>query len=79
VPIDAIQTVNVDKTPFSAENGGFSGGLTPLKPRASQRLVLQSERFNVSLRRKNGHFVGISQATPRVSFGVPLAKQSEFF
>src|SRR4029077_7957442 len=28
VPIDAIQKVNVDKTPFSAENGGFSGGLT---------------------------------------------------
>jgi len=26
VPIDAIQTVNVDKTPFSAENGGFSVG-----------------------------------------------------
>jgi len=26
VPIDAIQTVTVDKTPFSAENGGFSGG-----------------------------------------------------
>jgi len=31
VPIDAIQTVNVDKTPFSAENGGFSGGLTAIE------------------------------------------------
>jgi len=28
--------------------------------------------FNVSLRGKNGHFVGISQATPRVSFGGPI-------
>src|SRR5229473_417330 len=31
VPIDAIQTVSVDKTPFSAENGGFSGGLTTIE------------------------------------------------
>jgi len=30
--------------------------------------------FNVSLRGKNGHFVGISQATPRVSFGGPIGE-----
>jgi len=73
VPIDAIQTVNVDKTPFSAENGGFSGGLTRIEtiPPPSDWFYKVKD-FNVSLRGKNGHFVGVSQATPRVSFGGPL-------
>lgn len=73
VPIDAIQDVKVDKTPFSAENGGFSGGLTTIEttPPPSDWFYKVKD-FNVSLRGKNGHFVGISQATPRVSFGGPL-------
>jgi hypothetical protein len=73
VPIDAIQTVSVDKTPFSAENGGFSGGLTTIEttPPPSDWFYKVKD-FNVSLRGKNGHFVGISQATPRVSFGGPI-------
>src|SRR6267378_2768432 len=75
VPIDAIQTVNVDKTPFSAENGGFSGGLTAIEtiPPPSDWFYKVKD-FNVSLRGKNGHFVGISQATPRVSFGGPIGE-----
>ncbi len=75
VPIDAIQTVNVDKTPFSAENGGFSGGLTVIEttPPPSDWFYKVKD-FNVSLRGKNGHFVGVSQATPRVSFGGPLGE-----
>jgi hypothetical protein len=73
VPIDAIQTVSVDKTPFSAENGGFSGGLTTIEttPPPSDWFYKVKD-FNVSLRGKNGHFVGVSQATPRVSFGGPI-------
>ncbi len=73
VPIDAIQTVTVDKTPFSAENGGFSGGLTRIEtvPPPSDWFY-KIKDFNVSLRGKNGHFVGVSQATPRVSFGGPI-------
>src|SRR5712691_136751 len=74
VPIDAIQTVNVDKTPFSAENGGFSGGLTRIEtiPPPSDWFYKVKD-FNVSLRGKNDHFVGVSQATPRVSFGGPIS------
>jgi len=73
VPIDAIQKVSVDKTPFSAEKGGFSGGLTTIEttPPPSDWFYKVKD-FNVSLRGKNGHFVGISQATPRVSFGGPI-------
>jgi hypothetical protein len=74
VPIDAIQTVNVDKTPFSAEDGGFSGGLTRIEtiPPPSDWFYKVKD-FNVSLRGKNDHFVGVSQATPRVSFGGPIS------
>src|SRR5216684_5226338 len=75
VPIDAIQTVNVEKTPFSAENGGFSGGLTAIETTPPPRdWFYKVKDFNVSLRGKNGHFVGISQATPRVSFGGPIGE-----
>src|SRR5229473_3489202 len=74
VPIDAIQTVNVDKTPFSAENGGFSGGLTTIETAPPPTdWFYKVKDFNVSLRGKNGHFVGVSQATPRVSFGGPIS------
>src|SRR5260370_18787707 len=79
VPIDAIQTVNVDKPPFSAENGGFSGGLTAIEttPPPSDWFYKVKD-FNVSLRGKNGHFVGISQATPRVSFGGPIGNHNRW-
>jgi hypothetical protein len=75
VPIDAIQTVNVEKTPFSAENGGFSGGLTTIETTPPpSNWFYKVKDFNVSLRGKNGHFVGIAQATPRVSFGGPIGE-----
>jgi Carboxypeptidase regulatory-like domain len=75
VPMDAIQTVTVDKTPFSAENGGFSGGLTTIEtnpPSGNWHYGIRD--FGVRLRGKNGHLRGISQATPGVSFGGPLIK-----
>src|SRR4029077_20436295 len=58
VPIEAIQTVRVDKPPFSAENGGFSGGLTVIEttPPPSDWFYKVKD-FNVSLRGNNGHFV----------------------
>jgi len=79
VPIDAIQDVKVDKTPFSAENGGFSGGLTTVEtvPPPSDWFYKVRD-FNVSLRGKGGHFVGISQATPRVSFGGPIGDDKKW-
>jgi len=73
VPIDAIQTVKVDKTPYGGQYGGFSGGLATIEtnpPPAEWNYKLAD--FNVSLRAKNGHIVGISQATPRLYFGGPL-------
>src|SRR5208282_3747267 len=80
VPLDAVQSVQVVKTPYSAENGGFSGSLTEVEtvpPPENWRFNVRD--LNVSLRGKNYHFVGIARATPRVAFGGPLVKDKVSF
>jgi len=80
VPLDAVQSVQVVKTPYSAENGGFSGALTEVEtvpPPESWRFNVRD--LNVSLRGKNDHFVGIARATPRVVFGGPILKDKISF
>jgi hypothetical protein len=73
IPLDAVQSVRVDKTPFSADNGGFSGGLTVVETvPPPERWKFGVRDLNVSLRGKNDHFVGVARATPRVVFGGPL-------
>jgi hypothetical protein len=73
VPLDAVQSVRVVQTPYSAENGGFSGGLTVVEtvsPPETWKFGVRD--LNVSLRGKNDHFVGVGRATPRVVFGGPV-------
>jgi hypothetical protein len=80
IPLDAVQSVQVFKTPYSAENGGFSGALTEVEtvpPPESWRFNVRD--LNVSLRGKNDHFVGVARATPRVVFGGPLVKNKVSF
>src|SRR6266702_2618078 len=73
VPLDAVQSARVVQTPYSAENGGFSGGLTLVEtvpPPESWKFGVRD--LNVSLRGKNDHFVGVGRATPRIVFGGPV-------
>jgi hypothetical protein len=80
VPLDAVQSVRVEQTPYSAENGGFSGGLTlveTMPPPENWKFGVRD--LNVSVRGKNDHVVGISRATPRVVFGGPLLKDKISF
>ncbi len=73
VPLDAVQSARVVQTPYSAENGGFSGGLTLVETvPPPERWKFGVRDLNVSLRGKNDHFVGVGRATPRVVFGGPL-------
>src|SRR6516162_2905307 len=81
VPVDAIQALNVDKAPYSAEYGGFSGGLTTIETKAPP-----SDRWQFGLmdpipgiRGKDGHIVGIADWTPRLYFGGPLLKNNSTF
>jgi hypothetical protein len=73
VPLDAVQSARVVQTPYSAENGGFSGGLTVVEtvpPPESWKFGVRD--LNISLRGKNDHFEGVARATPRVVIGGPL-------
>jgi hypothetical protein len=75
LPVDAVQTMSVDKAPYNAEYGGFSGGLTVIEtkpPSGSWNFGLMD--FIPGLRGKGGHIVGISGFSPRVIFGGPLLK-----
>ncbi len=75
IPLDAIQTLSVYKTPYSAEYGGFSGGLTTIEtkpPSGSWHYGVMD--FIPGLRGKAGHIVGISDWTPRLFFGGPVLK-----
>jgi hypothetical protein len=80
VPLDAVQSARVVQTPYSAENGGFSGGLTLVEtvpPPESWKFGVRD--LNVSLRGKNDHLVGVGRATPRVVFGGPLSRDKVSF
>ncbi len=75
IPIDAIQTLSVYKTPYSAEYGGFSGGLTTIETKPpSSRWDFGVMDFIPGFRGKNGQVVGISDWTPRLFFGGPILK-----
>jgi hypothetical protein len=80
VPLDAIQTLSVDKAPYSAEYGGFSGGLTSIEtkpPSSSWNYGVMD--FIPGARFKDGHIAGISGFTPRLFFGGPLLKDKLYF
>lgn len=73
IPADAIQKLSTDETPFDARYGGFSGGLATIetKPPSGDWHWKVSDFFP-SIRGRSGHWVGLSEAVPRLSFGGPL-------
>ncbi len=75
VPIDAIQSLQVYKSPYLAEYGGFSGGLTVIdtKPPSDQwHYELNDVIPDIFI--EQGHIQGIQDFTPRVYFTGPLLK-----
>lgn len=75
VPVDVIQTMRVHTFPDTAEFGGFSGGLTEIEIRPPlDSWNYRLHQLTPSFRGKSGHIVGVSQFTPRVTFGGPLVK-----
>ena len=75
VPLASVETLNVFETPYSAQYGGFSGGLTTIEttaPPSQWQYSLMD--FVPGARGKNGHIAGISAWTPRVFVGGPLIK-----
>ena len=73
IPLDSVQTMRVDDAPYSAQYGGFSGGLTTIETKPpTDHWHFGLMDFTPGLRAKNGHIVGLSDAIPRLFFGGPL-------
>ncbi len=79
VPADSVESVQVLKTPFLAEYGGFTAGVVSVETRRG------GDKWRYSLkdpfpdfRIRSGHIRGLRDATPRVSFGGPLIPNKLF-
>ena len=67
VPIDAVETLEVNKAPFLVEDGGFSGGLTSVHTKAPlEEWHIKLNNLNPKIRAENGGIVGLSQMEPRL-------------
>ncbi len=76
VPLDAINSLSVSKTPYGAEYGGFSGGLAVIQTKAPSDTWTHSvEDLFPLLRGRSGHLVGLQYWKPRFYVSGPLIKK----
>ncbi len=73
LPLDAVESVDILKTPYSTEYGHFSGGLTSVitKP-PSNKWDVQLYDVVPSFFIESGHLSGVSGNSPRIRFTGPL-------
>jgi hypothetical protein len=75
ISIDSIQTLSVLETPYGAEYGGFSGGLTEIQTKApAEHWQFGLTNFIPGFRGKNDHIVGVQDEEPRLYLTGPLWK-----
>jgi hypothetical protein len=75
VPIDAIETLEVYKSPYLAEYGGFSGGLTVIDTKPpSGKWAWELNDLIPDPFIEAGHIQGLEDASPRIYFTGPLLK-----
>jgi len=80
VPIDAVESVEVQKTAYQAEFGRFTGGLTSVQTKAPQdKWGWELNDFLPSMRFRSGHMVGVEDDSPRLSFTGPIYKDKLTF
>jgi hypothetical protein len=76
VPLDAISSLAVSKTPYGAEYGGFSGGLAIIQTKTpSDSWIHSIEDLFPLLRGRNGQLVGVQYWKPRLYVSGPLIKK----
>ena len=74
VPIDAVGSVDVFKTAYQAEYGRFAGGLASVQTKApSDQFNFELNDLTPNFRGKSGHFVGVSEESPRIDLTGPLS------
>lgn len=75
LPLEAVESVTVRPSPFSAEYGNFSSGVTEVETRSGgEKWKFLLTNFLPRPRRRDGSIMGIGAFTPRFTFAGPLAK-----
>jgi hypothetical protein len=80
IPLDAVESVEVQKTAYQSEYGRFTGGLTSVQTKAPlNKWNWELNDFLPSPRIKSGQIVGIEDDSPRLSFTGPIFKDKLTF
>ena len=79
LPIDAVESVQVFRHPYSAEYGQLTGGLTNIETRrGGDKWHFEANDFLPDFRFINGRIVGVRDDTPHVNFNGPLLSDKLF-
>ncbi len=80
LPVDAVESVQVFRHPYSAEFGQFTGGVTNIETRrGGEKLHFEFNDFLPDFRFVKGKIVGIQDDSPHVNFNGPIIKDRLFF
>jgi hypothetical protein len=80
IPTDAVESFAVQKTPYDAGLGSFSGGLTTIETKPPEDQWSFKVRGVVpSFLGKEGHLAGVGEAIPGVAFDVPIVPHKLLF
>ncbi|MGI9035312.1 MAG: TonB-dependent receptor [Pyrinomonadaceae bacterium] len=80
LPIDAVESVQVFRHPYSAEYGQFTGGLTNIETRrGGDKFHYEVNDFLPDFRFVGGKIVGVQDDSPHINFNGPLIKDKLFF
>ena len=80
VPVDSVESVEVAKTPYLAQYGGFTAGVVSVGTRrGSDKWHFELNDPLPEFRIRKLHLRGIKAVTPRFSFNGPLIKNRLYF
>ena len=81
LPIDVISSATVVANPYEAEYGKLTGAVATVDTRVSdfEKLHFTMQNLMVRPRRRDGSFVGIESATPRLTVTGPLIRDRVAF
>jgi hypothetical protein len=80
IPTDAVESFTVNKTPYDASLGSFSGGLASIETNPPEdKWDFRVRGVVPQVRGKEGHIVGISEAIPGVAFDAPIVRHKLLF
>jgi TonB-dependent receptor-like protein len=80
VPVDSVESLDVQKTPFLAEYGRFTAGVVSVETRRGpEKWHFELNDPFPEFRIRSGHLRGLRNASPRVNFGGPILGNRLYF